>query len=975
MFKRSLIFRALAFFTAVSVAGSAAADIGSILGGVEGLPEPGTIVGLSEAYSSPFLVGVNYDEADPFKLDFIVDPGDAGRISMEERGRLVRYFLAALTIPEDKLWVNLSPYENERIIDDKTASTELGEVLLEQDYILKQLTASLSHPDADTGRSYWDLINNNPQSEPGTDSFNKVWIVPEKISVYEDNASVVITEASLDVRTEADYIAMKKNGNADKTEEGEISPVKKIILPEIKRDVNSGKNFAVLRQMMHSAVLAQWFKRKFADSLYSFYFDTEKTRGIDTVDPVLKEKVFERYVESFNTGAYDVTKKERIDGRLVKRRYFSGGVSSSIFEVIARGAVKQISLSELYKGMGKEFLLMPVRTSINETDYPAADIFRGIAAAAASAVTQEDVQGVNELLGEGMSSVNEVAKMLNLYVKGAYLGDKAQLFSKCIQVIEETYFQTMQRIINWRNAETIDAARIQKVRTGLTGVIGRIKSFANEEESYTSVMAVINGDAEYCLKEMLYDFWETAAMDARREHWKTHYKSQALNYLSYRTTDLKRGFIAMYNNFIPGLVKKKQEYDTSKKDALRISLSRSLKFQVQTLVEFMNFQFAENTDSADPGFFIKRLQNLIDKQISEFISDKENDVGKFWKNSFAELASEIDDIALKIREAVSKRAEWPEKISFDTVKRVDDMYMDGLRVFYSISGYLVRFLDNEKDFFSSKNAEVMVSEMVSLLDRHYAPLLREMENMAGDDLKVQDLINDAETRLGQVLQAFRFTDDAQERTQAIEAVTRGVLEQEFNNNWMEIAMYMKKAFWASQDKDTAQSYVNYYRTHLLEEASIFYQHGTGEINSTLFNTVHEIDLLFIMETEMQGYEFKEPYGPLLIAVLENPGERLTEAYIDNILAPLRELIDKRQASSAVNNTPDAARLVFSENTNDINGGIDLNGLLDGVTISKSSSAVISALHPAENISGVSFEFAGEGRMMPIDQIILPARSL
>ena len=61
----------------------------------------------------------------------------------EEADKLIKYFLASLTVPEDELWVNLSPYEEGRIISKKFGQTEMGRDLLAQDYILKQLTASM----------------------------------------------------------------------------------------------------------------------------------------------------------------------------------------------------------------------------------------------------------------------------------------------------------------------------------------------------------------------------------------------------------------------------------------------------------------------------------------------------------------------------------------------------------------------------------------------------------------------------------------------------------------------------------------------------------------------------------------------------------------------------------------------------------------------------------------------------------------
>ena len=41
----------------------------------------------------------------------------------QESNRLVKYFLAAMTIPQDDLWVNLSPYEENRIIPDELGKT------------------------------------------------------------------------------------------------------------------------------------------------------------------------------------------------------------------------------------------------------------------------------------------------------------------------------------------------------------------------------------------------------------------------------------------------------------------------------------------------------------------------------------------------------------------------------------------------------------------------------------------------------------------------------------------------------------------------------------------------------------------------------------------------------------------------------------------------------------------------------------
>ena len=75
-----------------------------------------------------------------------------------ESKRLINYFLASLTVPENDLWVNLSPYEKDRIVPEPLSKTELGRDLLPQDYILKQLTASLMYPEDELGEVMIEFI-------------------------------------------------------------------------------------------------------------------------------------------------------------------------------------------------------------------------------------------------------------------------------------------------------------------------------------------------------------------------------------------------------------------------------------------------------------------------------------------------------------------------------------------------------------------------------------------------------------------------------------------------------------------------------------------------------------------------------------------------------------------------------------------------------------------------------------------------
>ena len=108
--------------------------------------------------SNIILQGLKINPNDPFRLEFIT----SGKVTKDELSKLVSYFLACLTIPESDLWVNLSPYEPGRIIPASLQPTELGKDMLAQDYLLKQLSAGLTHPDTLQGKKYWDEIRTTP---------------------------------------------------------------------------------------------------------------------------------------------------------------------------------------------------------------------------------------------------------------------------------------------------------------------------------------------------------------------------------------------------------------------------------------------------------------------------------------------------------------------------------------------------------------------------------------------------------------------------------------------------------------------------------------------------------------------------------------------------------------------------------------------------------------------------------------------
>lgn len=259
---------------------------------------------IHDFYSAPVLKGVKIDPGDPLSFSFIIDMGDESEISEDDAGRLVKYFLAGLTVPAESLWVNLAPYEKDRVVDEVLGITDMGADMLEQDYVLKQLSSGLTHPDTPTGRAYW-------QVESG--ELSKIWIEPKTAVVKEDRGLALITEADMKVVSEA---GMRCSAPFMET---------------VEREVNFGRNFSRLRQVYNSLILSVWFKKKFAQTFYAHYMDKNKIAGIDIEDKEIKDKVFAKYVSAFEKGAYNIIRKERDPQtkRLVKRTYFSGGVNNS----------------------------------------------------------------------------------------------------------------------------------------------------------------------------------------------------------------------------------------------------------------------------------------------------------------------------------------------------------------------------------------------------------------------------------------------------------------------------------------------------------------------------------------------------------------------------------------------------------------------------------------------------------------------
>jgi uridine kinase len=369
------------------------------------MPAPGIMVHLSPPMNPPMLKGIKVHADNPFRSEFILDVGDGSPVPnkggvtpplQDESTKLIKYFLASLTIPEKDLWVNLSPYEKDRIVPESFGLTEMGRDLLAQDYMLKQITASLIYPEDEIGKRFWKRVYEEAQAKYHTtnipvNTFNKVWIVPDKAVVYENAkaGTAYVVESRLKVMLEQDYLSLqkqlpltpslKKEGEASESplfvKEGvrgssiEIATlgsqiIRDIVIPELTKEVNEGANFAQLRQVYNSLILATWYKKKIKGSILAkVYADKNKVAGVEYNSSVIArnppkagdeailtgtsnkeiaslrpsassrndtELIYQEYLQAFKKGVYNYIKEEPdpVTGQSMSRKYFSGGVTA-----------------------------------------------------------------------------------------------------------------------------------------------------------------------------------------------------------------------------------------------------------------------------------------------------------------------------------------------------------------------------------------------------------------------------------------------------------------------------------------------------------------------------------------------------------------------------------------------------------------------------------------------------------------------
>src|SRR3989339_406252 len=328
-------------------------------------------------------INLRYFSYQPKTNDFqiLLDKGDYQEPSLHLRGAggvdvlkreasiLLDYFKIGLSLPNDKFWVNLRPDSQDEIIDEELAKTDLGKVMLEADLKLKQDTALFTSPKTPQGKEYWNKLYQKAGELFGTENITiptltRPWIVPGEIILREssDNNSkasqgAYIYKANLKVMLEEDYL---KNSNQKPVTSNQIYSfndprlkelnqystqlIRELILPKLTQKVNSSKDYANLRQVYFSLILARWFKEtykgRFSGGNSLLERTVPMTKLIDSGDLTNltsqqawdKTTYFNAYQKSFQEGEYNLSEPVYTPTGQVIRRYMSGGIGNLLPE-------------------------------------------------------------------------------------------------------------------------------------------------------------------------------------------------------------------------------------------------------------------------------------------------------------------------------------------------------------------------------------------------------------------------------------------------------------------------------------------------------------------------------------------------------------------------------------------------------------------------------------------------------------------
>ena len=251
--------------------------------------------------------------------------------------KTLEYFFIGLAMNEDDFWVDLNPYQADRVINLRLGDTDLGRIMLNADLRLKEDVTTLINPQASkTGREFWRRLYAKAE-ELGLNDIpviTKVCIVPAETTAYETDNQFSIIKSSLRVRLEdpSAYFDSKMDKRHRELEDFSYSLMEELILSELNKRVNEAYAYADLREVYNALIMAQWYKERFSYStdplLRAVNFNVLKEAEVDY--SYSTGEIYQDYLKSFKGGEYSFSEDDSFtspfNGSVSIRHYFSGGV-------------------------------------------------------------------------------------------------------------------------------------------------------------------------------------------------------------------------------------------------------------------------------------------------------------------------------------------------------------------------------------------------------------------------------------------------------------------------------------------------------------------------------------------------------------------------------------------------------------------------------------------------------------------------
>ena len=250
--------------------------------------------------------------------------------------------MTGLVVPNDKFWVNLNPWEPDRIIDERLGHTDVGRIMLEADLQMKKDFSNYENPCSNkTSKALYDLLNEKSgilvrgcmDKFPGEienarnvqfGAATRLWIVPDKVYAYVNGSQIYIINATLTIYSEpvsehSYFVLSNQDTNSlsksctdelDKSSKEYGQYVKdledKMILPYVVKDVNYGEKYKDLRNIYISLALAQWYKSSKASQIkLQDSSDPSKNTSLEALNSWKPTDTWDKYVYSYKNGEFN----------------------------------------------------------------------------------------------------------------------------------------------------------------------------------------------------------------------------------------------------------------------------------------------------------------------------------------------------------------------------------------------------------------------------------------------------------------------------------------------------------------------------------------------------------------------------------------------------------------------------------------------------------------------------------------------